>query len=247
MDTFDSPACLPLVPVAPPTHVRRCSTRVLRYNSSLPAAFVEELWRAPQQLLAAGTTMRKTEKLRATVVVEWESNRYVVKHYGNRSLRHALKHSLIGSQARQSFRLGCRLADAGLRTPRPVACLERREGLTRRDSYLVYPFAEGRSLLHSITEGHLGDLQIEQVARKLKALFRQLIALKVGLRDANTGNFIITPDSQLWIIDLDDSRVHRLRSIAHVRLHRRWKQLCRGIRRAKQARDRQVESARRAA
>lgn len=233
--------------VAAPTLVRRSRVRTLRYDSSLPASLVEALWRAPEALLAAGTTLRKTEKLRMTTLVEWDSQAYVMKHYGRRSLRHSLKHAFAGSQARQSFEAGCALADAGVPTPRPVAAVDNCRRGFDRDSYLVYPYVEGCALFDAVRKGTMSDARIGEAIRELKGLWRQLIALRVGLRDANTGNFIVTPQGDLWLIDLDDCRFHHLSLVARRRLHRRWCQLSRNLRRTKQTRDGRVMALRRAA
>lgn len=216
---------------------RRSAGRIFYYDPSLPPSLTEALWRGPETLLAAGKIMRQTGKSRSTVLVEWGSIRYVLKHYGSRSLRHTVKHSLVGSQARHAYELGCTLADAGVPTPRPVACIDNSGRVLGRDSYLIYPYVEGCSLADAIGSRAIDDRQIEHAERQLEALWQQLIELRVGLRDANTGNVILTPEGRLWLIDLDDCRFHHSGLIARHRLHRRWDQLCRGIGRAKWKRD----------
>ena len=238
---------IPFLGETAPTLVRRSATRALHYDSSLPESFVEALWEGPEALLASGRMMRQTEKARSTVLVEWAGRQYVAKHYGHRSFRHTLKQRLVGSQARLSFEIGRTLADGGVRTPRPVAYVDNRGRLLGGDSYLIYPYIAGRSLFEGIRDGELGDADIAQACRRLKALWRQLIALKVGLRDANTGNIIVTPEGRLWLIDLDDCRLHRSGTIARARLHRRWIQLCRNLHRTRRVRDGKLVAGRRAA
>jgi hypothetical protein len=247
MDTPLPPISIPIRQLAAPTLVRRAGGRTLRYDSSLPAPLVEALWRSPEDILASGRVLRKTDKQRSTVLVHWDRRSYVMKHYGYRSVRHALKHRFAGSPAQQSYEAGCKLADAGVPTPRPVAAVENVGLVMERDSYLVYPYVEGRALVDAVAQGHMKDVEINGALRELKTLWRQLIALGAGLRDANTGNFIVAPEGRLWLIDLDDCRFHHSNAIARARLYRRWIQFSRNLRRAKARRDQGVAGLQRAA
>lgn len=247
MDTPLPPISIPIRRAAAPTLLRCAGGRTLRYDCSLPAPLVEALWRSPEDLLASGRVLRKTDKQRSTVLVHWDGRSYVMKHYGHRSVRHTLKQSFTGPPSRQSYEAGCKLADAGVLTPRPVASIEDRGAVLGRDSYLVYPYVEGHALVDAVAQGHMNDAQIGQALRELKALWRQLMALRAGLRDANTGNFIVTPQGRLWLIDLDDCRFHRSSAIARARLYRRWVQFSRNLRRAKARRDQGVTGLQRAA
>lgn len=223
-----------------PTIVHRSSTRVIRYNVALPAEFVDALRNRPEELAAAGKLMRRT-KLREAMLFEWDSRTYVMKHYLEPSLRLTVKRTFGGSQAWRSYQMGCALADAGIRTPRPIACIENRWRRFQRDSYLLYPLVEGRTLSISIVDGHMNDADIQMVWTRLETLWQQLDSLHVGLRDANTGNFIVAPSGDLWLIDLDDSRIHRSATITRLRLRHRWCQLCRSMSRAVLKRDQHAQ------
>lgn len=236
-----------MMKVAEPMLLRRSQGKTLRYDASLPAPFVDMLWHSPGQLLSSGKILRSTDKLRTTALVEWEGKRYVMKHYGHRSLRHALKQLFVGSPARQSFVAGCRLADAGVLTPRPVAAIDGLPWAGGKNVYLVYPYAEGCPLAQGVAGGGLSDKEVDKAVRAIKSLWRQLMALGVGLRDANTGNFIVSPQGEVWLIDLDDCQFHRLHGIARGRLYRRWVQFLRSLRRTKARRYAKIDSAREAA
>jgi hypothetical protein len=235
------------MPGAPwPTLVRRSATRVMHYNSSLSEGFIETLWERPQDVISSGQVLRQTH-LRSAVLVQSGAHTYVMKHYFPRSLRFSVKQTVWGSQAWRSYQVGCALADAGVRTPRPVACIDdRRRGL-QRDSFLLYPHVEGISLRTSINRGYMSDADIARAWCQLQLLWEQLTALRVGLKDANTGNFIVTSNGALWLIDLDDSCFHRSSVVARARLQSRWFQVYRSVRRATRTRDRRAAPLRRAA
>lgn len=217
----------------------------MHHNAALPAELVEALWNHPEQILDSGKVMRKTH-LKSAVKVEFGSRSYVMKHYFERSLAFALKKTLRGTQARNAFELGCTLADAGVKTPRPMAYVDNlREGL-RRDCYLLYPFVEGMSLRSAINEGHMDDEAVAKATEQVEELWDRLIELRVALYDANTGNFIVSPKGELWLIDLDDSHI-RSPLVARAHLLNKWFQVHRSMRRAVRTRDRRVEVAKRAA
>jgi hypothetical protein len=87
-----------------------------------------------------------------------------------------------------------------------------------------------------INQGLLSDAEIEHAKAQLDEMWRLLSAQKVGLKDANSGNFIVASNGLIWLIDLDGSSIHSNSLIADFRLHISWLQVNRSMRRA--ARDR---------
>jgi hypothetical protein len=231
---------IPIPNAAWPTLVRRSLTRVMHHSTALPDEFIDMLWECPEEVLDSGKALRTTH-MRSAVLVSCGAQPYVMKHYFARSLRFALKQAVLGSQAWKSYKVGCVLADAGVRTPRPVACIENLRRGFHRDCYLLYPHVEGQSLRSSINRGYMNDADIANAWDQLYVLWEQLRTLRVGLRDANTGNFIVTSKGVLWLIDLDDSCIHRSSVIARARLQSRWFQVYRSVRRATRARDLQAK------
>jgi hypothetical protein len=61
-------------------------------------------------------------------------------------------------------------------------------------------------------------------------MWRRLKELRVSLGDTNLSNFIVSPVGQLWVIDLDKARFHRLSYVAARNQQIRWQQLLRGVR-----------------
>jgi hypothetical protein len=216
--------------------VRRSAGRVAYLDTQLPLNLSEMLWTRPEELLAVGSPLR-TVGVRRTVELAWGPQRFVLKHYVEPSWRHAVKQLVQPSRAWRTWSAAHRLAEAGISTPRPVACVERRWGPFRRDSYLMYPFVPGQRLA-SIFSGRAASTPelIQRLWQQLAELWQRLRPLRASLGDANPGNFIVTSTGRLWVIDLDKARFHRLAFAAAQHQERRWNQLLRIA--AKQSRKR---------
>jgi hypothetical protein len=205
---------------------RRSFSRVAHFASDLPSELVEQLWRDPASLMKDGDTLQRTG-LRNTVRLTWKSQQYVMKHY-QPSWWHAVRQLATPSRAWATCSATMKLADAGIATPRPAACIENRWGVLRRDSFLMYPYLEGRTLRSYFKqEAKQSRAVAENLWQQLHELFRRLEQLQASLADTNTGNFIICPAGRLWVIDLDKARFHRLPKIAAKHQQRGWKQLLR--------------------
>lgn len=237
---------IPIPTGAWPTLVRSSATREMRFNASLPEDFVAALWHQPERVLATGKIMRKTH-LKSAVRIEHAHRTYVLKHYFERSLHFSITKTMKGTQAQCAFELGCKLANAGIKTPRPMAYIDNLRQKLRRDCYLLYPYVEGESLRGSINEGYMNDDDIAGAALQIRELWQRLTEMRVGLHDANAGNFIVSTKGELWLIDLDDSRIHRNPLIARAHLLNRWFQVHRSMRRAVRTRDRHFSEHKRAA
>jgi hypothetical protein len=214
----------------PATIRRRSLTRVAIYDVSLPDDLVEWLWMQPESLLAAGEKLQ-AKGARQTVRVVWTTGTYVVKYYGESTLWHACKQLVLRSRARRAWNVFHRMAHAGILTPRPVACIENRLGPLRRDSYMVYPYVEGRTLRSFLApQARSSRATIENLWQQLGDLWQRLARIHASLADANVGNYIVDPRGRLWVIDLDKARFYRSASSAALHQERSWKQLLRSSR-----------------
>lgn len=206
---------------------RRSFARVAHYSATLPDDLVTALWTSPASLIDRGEPLR-AKIARHTVRLVWNSQSYVLKRYQEPTWRHALKGTVQPARAWTTWKFTHRLADAGIATPRPVACIENRWGLLRRDSYLMYPYVEGRTLRsYFAADAKQSPSLRDRLWQQLHELWQRLLELQVSLGDTNLGNFIISPAGQLWLIDLDKSRFHRAAAVAAPHQERAWKQLLR--------------------
>jgi hypothetical protein len=211
--------------------VRRSAlTRVALYDPRLPDDLIEWLWMQPESLVGAGEKLQ-CKAVRQTVRLAWGSQSYVLKHYAEQSRRHYAKQLAARSRARRTWNVTHRMADAGILTPRPVACVENRWGPFRRDSFLLYPYVEGATLRTVLVNEALGyGPSTGDVWRQVHQLWQRLRHLRASLSDTNMGNFIVCPDGQLWVIDLDKARFFRTARTAGYFQKRAWQQLLRSAR-----------------
>lgn len=211
--------------------VRRSATRLIQYDQELPTELVESLYETPERLVEVGKLLR-SRGARRTVRFQWAGADYVLKHYVEPSWRHALKQSVHRSRARASYFASHALARSGVATPRPVAFVENRWGPLRRDSYLMYPYVEGRTLRECLAEQSKTSASAQLLWRQLAEVWQLLQRLQVSLADANLGNFIVAPDRALWVIDIDKTRFHRIAYFARRRQQRSWRQVLRSAARS---------------
>lgn len=213
---------------SPPLSIgcRRSLTRVAHLSAALPADLIERLWTDPESLLEKGETLQRTG-MRWTVSLRWASQRYVLKHY-RPTWWHKAKQLILPSRAWSTWSATHKLADAGIATPRPVACVENRWGKLRRDSFLMYPYVEGRTLRSYFShEAKDSRFIADYLWQQLRDLWQRLEQVGASLADANTFNFIICPQGRLWVIDLDKACFHWLASTAARHQQRGWEKLLR--------------------
>jgi RIO-like serine/threonine protein kinase len=211
---------------------RRSFTRVAHFAAPLPDDLMDRLWTDPVSLLENAETLQRTG-MRWTVRLTWASQRYVLKHY-RPNWMHKAKQFVLPSRAWATWTATHKLADAGIATPRPVACIENRWGKLRRDSFLMYPYVEGRTLRSYFSrEARESRSLADNLWQQLDDLWRRLEQLGASLADANTYNFIVCPAGRLWVIDLDKACFHRLAFTAARHQQRGWQKLLRSAEKAR--------------
>lgn len=222
--------------LAPQFALQRLQTRFSWWRSfhgdaELPADLADALWHSPQTVMAKSEPLRKVG-VRSTVRLNWGDRQFVIKHYVEPTFRHTLKQTVTRSRAWRTWSTAHRLADAGVATPRPVACLENRFGPFRGDSYLMYPYVEGCTLRSYLgCEEPAGKPVIEAIREQLVEFWSRLKQLRVSLADTNLQNFIVGDAGRLWVIDVDKARFHRVAYLASRHHERAWTQLTRSARR----------------
>ncbi len=209
------------------TVVRQSFHRIAHFDPSLPTDLASLLWHVPASLVRRGEPLQ-VNAARKTVRLEWNSQPFVLKHYAEPTRRHAVKQLVLPSRAKRTWDFARRLVEAGVATPRPVACVENRRGPLRRDSYLMYPYIPGRTLQNCIAEDAKRSPAVrDELWRQIHDVWQRLVDLRVSLGDTNLANFIVCPTGELWLIDLDKSRIHRRRKDATPYQQRAWENLLR--------------------
>lgn len=97
------------------------------------------------------------------------------------------------------FRLLDKLAQGGVRVPRPVAARAVRSGLTYQADLLVEKVANAQDLVAILAEQALP----ESCWRTIGAMVRQMHDLQVCHTDLNSHNILLDDQQQVWLIDFD--------------------------------------------
>ncbi len=210
--------------------VRRSSARRAVYADWLPPDLVEALWQHPTLLLARSEVLQQ-RGARQTVRLDWGPRSFVLKRYVEPSWRHALKQLAVPSRASVTWQISRFLADGGILTPRPVACVENRWGPLGLDSFLMYPYVSGETISTYLLRQRDPQQRAARLVRQCEELWQRLTTLGASLADANTGNFIVTSTDDLWVIDLDKARRFRSQVLAERQRRRTWRQLMQGVER----------------
>jgi hypothetical protein len=201
---------------------KRSLSRVALFDAALPDDLVEWLWTEPYSLVLAGKSLQ-CKGVRQTVRLEWNSRSYVLKHYVEPSRLHATKLLVSRARARRTWNVSHRMAELGIATPRPVACVENRLGPLRRDSFLMYPYIEGCTLRTYLeTDTSLSAAKSQRFRRQLSELWEQLAGIRASLGDSNVGNYVICRAGRLWVIDLDKARFYRSAEAARRHRQQTW-------------------------
>jgi hypothetical protein len=209
--------------------VRETKSRVAHFDASLPDELIEALWDEPEKLADFGSVLQ-LKRVRRTVRLIWASRVYVLKHYMEPTWQHAVKHSFQASRARRTWAATHRLADAGIATPRAVACIERRWGQLWTDSFMMYPYVEGQTLTEYFKH-RLNSASTDCVWQQLQEIWQRLARIRVSLSDSNIRNFILDANDKIWAIDLDRTYNHRSRFITAYYNARTWRRLVQSVNR----------------
>lgn len=131
----------------------------------------------------------------------------VIKRYNIKGLGHWLKRFWRPSRAWHSWLAGWRLSFLGIATPQPLAMIERRIGLLRREAWLITEYCPGQNLLEYL--GEAGDaIPDEQTTEAMLRAFNQLAEARISHGDFKATN-LLWQGGQVVLIDLDAMTAHR--------------------------------------
>ncbi|SDS67055.1 Lipopolysaccharide kinase (Kdo/WaaP) family protein [Halopseudomonas litoralis] len=130
----------------------------------------------------------------------------VIKRYNIKGLGHWLKRFWRPSRAWHSWLAGWRLSFLGIATPQPLAMIERRIGLLRREAWLITEYCPGQNLLEHL--GEAGDaIPVKQTADAMLRTFKQLAEARISHGDFKATN-LLWYDGRVVLIDLDAMQAH---------------------------------------
>lgn len=135
----------------------------------------------------------------------------VLKRFNLRKVRNLVKNQLGMSRARRAFQKAYHLELLGIRTPRAIAWAERREfGLPTR-SYLLMEYlpdsVEGYHAVRDLEDdeqfGGANGIERRRLLSEGGKLIGRLHGAGFSNRDLKASNLLVSPEGQIWLIDLD--------------------------------------------
>ena len=148
----------------------------------------------------------------------------VVKRYNIKNFWHGLSRALRPTRAAVSWSNAHRLIMYGIATAAPIALLEKRYGIIRRQAYFLAEYIEAPDVDEFFADAKVTDAQKSLVAQNIARMFYKLYLLKIDHGDFKATNMKIV-DGKPVLIDLDSMREYRCNwwySRRHVRDLRRF-------------------------
>jgi tRNA A-37 threonylcarbamoyl transferase component Bud32 len=183
----------------------RTFRQFLRGHAAAPPALIERLSADPDALLRQGHVIKQGPRS-AIVRIEFDGHACVLKSYALKGPLHTAPHLFMTTRAAHCWHNALALAGTSLRTPQPLAMLERRLGPLRLSSYLVTEFVAGATLVDFVNR-HANDAdRLDTIARRFGEIWHALGARRIHHADMKATNFIVDEAMHIWLIDLDGMR-----------------------------------------
>ncbi len=140
---------------------------------------------------------------RRLVTATLNNRQIVVKRYHSKSVFYALKRLFTVSRAKKTWRNAHRIMNAGIPSPLPIACIEKRFGLLRRRSYFVMALLDGDTLINYLNQnpGH----SLTDIKAQLDSMLEKLYRARLRHPDIHLDNLLMVGDT-VTLIDLDEVR-----------------------------------------
>ncbi|MDR2875979.1 MAG: lipopolysaccharide kinase InaA family protein [Methylobacillus sp.] len=142
------------------------------------------------------------------VLAQSGERRVVIKRYNIKNLRHAVGRAWRPTRASVSWSNAHMLRAFEIPTPMPLALIERRWGVLRREAWLLMDYAEGADIADVLADASLSDEQKQDAAVQTANLLYQLRLLRIEHGDMKADN-IRWVDGAPMLLDLDAMRLHR--------------------------------------
>lgn len=151
-----------------------------------------------------------------------------VKRYNHKGWLHSLRHTLKGSRARRCWLTAHRLQQMNIPSARPLAFIEQRTRGILRQSYFLSAFVEGASL-DKFLKSPASFEEKQKLLEQMETLFSRLTQNRITYGDPKPSNFLLTPQNQPLMIDLDSIRIHRCKPLLQIQKNRMEKRFVQKI------------------
>lgn len=165
---------------------------------------LEKLLARPDQFLKDPQGWIKNNQKRTISVVQFDNSTYFIKRYNVKNLfDYISKCPFRSSKAFRSFLYAHKFDQAGLKTPKPIAVLEKRVAFLWTSTYLIFDYQKGETLETLLKERGLSLKDkwalLQKVTHHLETFYQQ----RWVHRDLTLRNIFIS-QNELYFLDLDD-------------------------------------------
>lgn len=197
--------------------VKQSPFRRMVFDSQLAMHVVERLWNDPDEFLDAGQTVVKDDfgaVARVPVKAPSADGHFrnaavgLLKRFNLRGALHTLTRVLLFTRGSRSWAYGRELLHAGINTARPLAMVEDRLGPFRFRSFVLTEHVAGTPLPEFLEPTSLSTLELDQLATQFARIWHTLGELRIVHGSMHAENFLVTPDGQLTLINLDGTWRH---------------------------------------
>lgn len=201
----------------PNVSYRQSPLRRLVFDNRLEPSVVERLWTDPDEFLESGLTVTQHDygAIARVPVQTPETSGHFLKtsvglfhRFNLRSMPHTLSRLLLFTRASRAWTYGRELHAFGIGVARPLAMVEERIGPLRLRSFLLTEAIEGMPLPEFLKKTPLSSGELDQLARQFAHLWHTLGERRIVHGALNASNFLVTPDRQLRLLNLDSSWRH---------------------------------------
>lgn len=210
-------ACAKVLRECSDVHVRRQFSRFAAFERAQLTPELEQLAADPDRALADPDSLRLKSGNTCTVgLVTAGARKVVVKRYNVKNFWHGLSRALRRTRASVSWSNAHLLQLLDIRTPAPLALIERRWGRLRRQSYFLAEYVAGPDIAAALADTACTDDCRRALAGRMATLLRRLYLLGIEHGDMKASNFLLV-DGEPVVIDLDAMCLHRDAGVARRR------------------------------
>lgn len=143
-------------------------------------------------------------------VAQIDNHRLVIKRYNLKQFWHQVKRAFSRSRAIKCWNNAHLLLKNNIDTAKPIAMIENRFGVFRRQAYFIYEFIDGEIALDFFKMENIHNPNFQIYAKKLTQLIIKMLDIYISHGDLKANNFILH-QGQVYFIDLDAMQKYRLK------------------------------------
>ena len=171
-------------------------------------AAMRELLANPDEFMqSAEAHILKAGNSSTVVKIDMAGRYLVIKRYNLKSFWHGVKRALQPTRAAICWRNSQWLSLLDIPTVKPVACLEKRCGFWRRQSYFIAEYVQAETLQSFFVNPCTID-KYQIIAENIASLFRNLATVSLAHGDMKATNILLLAYQPI-LIDLDAMKLYR--------------------------------------